>query len=87
MSNYDVHVYPVIRITVRVSAASPEEAAKLAEEKAGNYADWLQNGAEPAEELTGFLVDLMDDEGEVAASMWMGADGKVDASMTMTNES
>jgi hypothetical protein len=65
---YDVHVYAVVRIKVPgIEAESPSEAAKMAEEltdfiaavRSSQYADMIDD----------FVVDQLDDDGNVVASL------------------
>lgn len=67
MPEYDVHLYPVVRVKVAgVEAESPEEAARKAEESLDLHALLSHGVVEYADDLDGFLVDLLDEEGEVA---------------------
>ena len=64
MSKYTVHLYPIVRVTVRdVEAASQVEAIKKAEEMVdlhklfANLAGHNVYSIEYADDLDGFLVD------------------------------
>lgn len=65
MPRYDVHIYPIARLTVRgVQADSPQEAIRRAEESVDLYQMIAGGRAEYAEDIEGFLVDLLDETGQ-----------------------
>jgi hypothetical protein len=84
MTKYVVHLYPVIRVTIEgIEAASPEEAARLAEARVGldgGFGSYTRQGAEYADEMTAYLVDAVDGV-EVVGSVWLDANGEVDKAM------
>lgn len=70
MQQYDVHVYPVMRVKLRVKATSPEAAAVAAEKHVAEKLNANTNlynidgEASFAEDFIGSLVDTLDDKGE-----------------------
>jgi hypothetical protein len=65
MPHFDVHLYAVVRLKVTgVEADSPQNAARKAERMV-NLHDAVAGGeTEYAEEIEGFLVDLLDESGQ-----------------------
>jgi hypothetical protein len=63
MPKHDVHIYCIVRVKVPgVEADTPGEAAQKAE-KATDL-DYAFRDAEFAGDITGFLVDTLDENGE-----------------------
>ena len=61
MPRYDVHIYPIFTALVQdIEADSPEEACKKAD-LAVNFATFDQPGFEYADDIDGFLVDVVGD--------------------------
>jgi len=77
MPKYVVHIYAVVRVPVEISAESPEAAIKKIDEKY-NLHDILDRGKiEYAEDVTEYLVDEVDDGGEIKRSFWLDRDGRL----------
>ncbi len=81
MPNYDVHLFSVVRFTVRgVEAESPEEACKKAEQDLCDEAikSAMRGGSEYeadfADEVLEALVDVQGDEG-FSESTWFKPEG------------
>lgn len=68
MSRYVVHAYPIARISMEVEAASPEEAARKADEAFDYQAEVEGGSAYWAEDVEGFYVDEMDEQGVVRST-------------------
>ena len=87
MPKFDVNVYAVVRIKVAgIEAATHEEALKLAEEpldydglfNQNNHPDPHIEHIESACEINGFLVDGLDEEGDLneANTFWFDMHGE-----------
>ncbi len=65
MPKYDVHIYAIARRKVSsVDADSPQGAARKAEGLVDLHQDISAGHAEYADDIEGFLVDLLDDGGQ-----------------------
>lgn len=60
---FRVHIYAVVRVPVEIEAGSAREAALKAEKETDLFKS--VKGAEYAEQITGFHVDELDENGEV----------------------
>ena len=73
LKSFDVHVYVVARVKVSgVKAKSARTAAKLAEKNTDFYA--AIKSSEFSDDIIDFLVDEVDDKGEVIQSQSLNAD-------------
>lgn len=65
MPRYVVHVYAITRLTLAASEApSPEAAARQAEQGLDLHQLAAAGRLEYADQIEGFLVDMLDDRGE-----------------------
>ena len=78
MPKYDVHIYAVVRVPIRgVDAKSPEEAVKKVDEEV-NLHEILDRGiVEYAEDVTEYLVDEVELNGDIKRSFKLNKDGKL----------
>jgi len=81
MPKYDVHLFPVLRFTVRgIEAESMEEACKIAEQNLSDEAiksaicGGSEHEAEFEDEVVEALVDVQGDE-DYSESTWFKPDG------------
>ncbi|MDO9333427.1 MAG: hypothetical protein Q7T57_02755 [Dehalococcoidales bacterium] len=71
---YTVHIFPIVRVAVKVEADSQEEAMKKAEEQTDFHALFGASGvAEYAEDIDCFHVDEENDP-EYTKSTWYDKD-------------
>ena len=64
MPHYDVHIYAITRVKVaRVEADSPQAAAREAERSVDLHQLVAASRAEYAEDIEGFLVDALAEDG------------------------
>ena len=65
MPKYDVHIYAIARLKVAgVEAGSPQDAARQAEQTVDLHHAIALGEAEYADEIEGFVMDLLDKDGQ-----------------------
>ena len=65
MPRFDVHIYAIARLKVAcIEAESPQDAARKAERMVNLHHAVAGGETEYAEEIEGFLVDLLDETGQ-----------------------
>ena len=65
MPKYDVHIYAIARLKVAdIDADSPQDAAQKAEQRVDLHHAIANREAEYADDIEGFLVDVLDEAGQ-----------------------
>lgn len=65
MPKYDVHIYAIARLKVAdIDADSPQDAARKAEQQVDLHHAIAHREAEYADDIEGFLVDVLDKAGK-----------------------
>jgi hypothetical protein len=65
MPKYDVHIYAIARLKVDdIDADSLQEAARKAEQRVDLHHAIARGEAEYADDIVGFLVDVLDEAGQ-----------------------
>lgn len=65
MAKYDVHIYAIARLKVAgIEADSPQDAVRKAEQQVDLYHAIANGEAEYAEDIEGFLVDVVNEARE-----------------------
>jgi len=78
---YRVHIYAVVRVPVEVEAESQQEAIKMAEESVDFHSLLSHGEYEYAEDVDGFLVDELDEDGDHTNSTWYDENGEINRTM------
>ena len=77
MPTYDVHVYAVVRVPIKgVKAKSPKEAIKKVDGKLDLHKILDKGEIEYAEDVTEYLVDEVEPNGDVKRSFCFDKDGE-----------
>jgi len=77
LPRYVVHIYAVVRVPIEVNAESPEKAVKKVDREI-NLHEILDKGkVEYTEDVTEYLVDEIEPNGDIKRSFWLDRDGNL----------